>query len=134
MSFYINLALSVGCSGHLVPLAYKGVNTNYDEALPLGKFPTCAWSTDAYINWLTQNSANIKIANNAKLIVANSNKALFTKEHNYIGGSNINIKKNEEIISISKNMEKIEINENEIPNWVKEELSKNKIRKIFRRR
>ena len=92
-----------------------------------------------YLNMFVKNQLvneinNIKIANNAKLIVANSNKALFTKEHNYIGGSNINIKKNEEIISISKNMEKIEINENEIPNWVKEELSKNKIRKIFRRR
>ena len=92
-----------------------------------------------YLNMFVKNQLvneinNIKIANNAKLIVANSNKALFTKEHNYIGGSNINIKKNEEIISISKNMEKIEINENEIPNWVKEELSKNKMRKIFRRR
>lgn len=92
-----------------------------------------------YLNMFVKNQLvneinNIKIANNAKLIVANSNKALFTKEHNYIGGSNINIKKNEEIISISKNMEKVEINENEIPNWVKEELSKNKIRKIFRRR
>lgn len=92
-----------------------------------------------YLNMFVKNQLvneinNIKIANNAKLIVANSNKTLFTKEHNYIGGSNINIKKNEEIISISKNMEKVEINENEIPNWVKEELSKNKIRKIFRRR
>ena len=81
-----------------------------------------------YLNMFVKNQLvneinNIKIANNAKLIVANSNKALFTKEHNYIGGSNINIKKNEEIISISKNMEKIEINENEIPNWVKEDNS-----------
>ena len=92
-----------------------------------------------YLNMFVKNQLvneinNIKIANNIKLNVVNSNKALFTKEHNYIGGSNINIKKNEEIISISKNMEKIEINENEIPNWVKEELSKNKMRKIFRRR
>jgi hypothetical protein len=85
-------------------------------------------------NQLVNEMNNIKIANNIKLNVVNSNKALFTKEHNYIGGFDINIKKNEEIISISKNMEKIEINENEIPNWVKEELSKNKMRKIFRRR
>lgn len=92
-----------------------------------------------YLNMFVKNQLineinNIKIANNIKLNVVNSNKALFTKEHNYIGGFDMNIKKNEEIISISKNMEKIEINENEIPNWVKEELSKNKIRKIFRRR
>ena len=92
-----------------------------------------------YLNMFVKNQLineinNIKIANNIKLNVVNSNKALFTKEHNYIGGFDMNIKKNEEIISISKNMEKIEINENEIPNWVKEELSKNKMRKIFRRR
>ena len=38
---------------------------NEDEALPLGKYPTCSWSSDAFTNWLTQNSVNIltQIAN-----------------------------------------------------------------------
>lgn len=77
---------------------------------------------------------NISITKDTKLNFNNTNKALFTKEHNYIGSAVINIKKEDKMMAISKNMEKIEINENEIPNWVKEELSKNKIRKIFRRR
>lgn len=27
--------------------------------MPLGKYPTCAWSSDAFTNWLTQNSINL---------------------------------------------------------------------------
>ena len=27
--------------------------------MPLSKFPTCSWSSDAFTNWLTQNSVNI---------------------------------------------------------------------------
>ena len=53
------LSLTIGCSGRLVPLGYKNVAYNYDESLPLGKFPTCAWASDAFINWLTNNSVNI---------------------------------------------------------------------------
>lgn len=30
-----------------------------DESIPLGKYPTCSWSSDAYTNWLTQNAINI---------------------------------------------------------------------------
>ena len=43
----------------LVPRDYKGIDRNYEESIPLAKFPTCSWSSDAYINWLTQNSINI---------------------------------------------------------------------------
>ena len=35
---------------------------NDDEAIAYGKFPTCAWSGDAFTNWLTQNSVNIAIS------------------------------------------------------------------------
>lgn len=55
----LELALSVGCSGRMVPRGYKNIDHNYDESLPLGKFPTCAWASDAYTNWLTQNGVNI---------------------------------------------------------------------------
>ena len=55
----IELSLTIGCSGRLVPRGYKNIDKNYDESLPLGKFPTCAWSSDAFINWLTSNSVNI---------------------------------------------------------------------------
>lgn len=53
------MSLSIGCSGRLIPRGYKNVNYNYDEALPLGKYPTCAWSSDAFTNWITQNGINI---------------------------------------------------------------------------
>ena len=57
--FENQFALSVGGSGRIVPKNYKGMPTNDDEALPLGKYPTCAWSSDAFTNWLTQNAVNI---------------------------------------------------------------------------
>lgn len=57
--FRNELAISIGCSGHIVPLNYKKIGKNYDEALPLAKYPTCSWSTDAYVNWLTQQAVNI---------------------------------------------------------------------------
>lgn len=57
--FSIMLALSIGISGRVIPLNYKGQNHNDDESLPLGKYPTCGWSGDAYINWLTENAINL---------------------------------------------------------------------------
>lgn len=62
VTFDVQLAISVGCSGRLVPKNYKGKIQDDDEALPLGKFPTCGWSTDAYTNWLTQNSVNMPLS------------------------------------------------------------------------
>lgn len=53
------LSLTVGCSGRILPQAYKNISKNYDESIPIGKFPTGAWAGDAYTNWLTQNSVNI---------------------------------------------------------------------------
>ena len=57
--FELQLSISIGCSGRLVPKNYKGMIYNDDEAIPLAKYPTCAWSGDAYINWLTQNAVNM---------------------------------------------------------------------------
>lgn len=57
--FENQFSLAVGCSGRIVPKNYKRMPTNDDEALPLGKYPTCAWSSDAFTNWLTQNSVNL---------------------------------------------------------------------------
>lgn len=59
IEFRIEMALSIGGSIRLVPKNYKNISLNYDETLPLGKFPTCSWSSDAFINWLTQNAVNI---------------------------------------------------------------------------
>lgn len=57
--FENQFSIAVGGSGRLVPKNYKGMPTNDDESLALGKYPTCAWSSDAFTNWLTQNSVNM---------------------------------------------------------------------------
>ena len=57
--FKLELALTIGCSGRCIPVGYKNILNNYDESLPLGKFPTCAWASDAFTNWLTENGVNI---------------------------------------------------------------------------
>ena len=59
--FSNQLAITIGCSGRLVAKNYKGMDTADDESLPLGKYPTCAWSSDAFTNWLTQNSVNLAV-------------------------------------------------------------------------
>ena len=57
--FEMQMAVSVGGSIRIVPKGYKNMEYNYDESIPLAKFPTCSWSTDSFINWLTANAVNI---------------------------------------------------------------------------
>lgn len=59
--FKLELAMSIGVSGRLTPLNYKNMSRDDDESLPLAKYPTCSWSSDAFINWLTQNAVNESI-------------------------------------------------------------------------
>lgn len=59
IGFAIQMALSIGVSCRLVPRGYKNIDYNYDESLPLAKYPTGSWSTDAFTNWLTANAVNI---------------------------------------------------------------------------
>lgn len=58
-TFNIQLALQIGISGRAVPTNYKGMDYDDDEAIPLGKYPTCGWTADSYVNWLTQQSVNM---------------------------------------------------------------------------
>lgn len=58
-AFTCEMAISMGASIRLVPRDYKNMNYNYDESIPLAKFPTCDWSSDSFTNWLTQNAVNI---------------------------------------------------------------------------
>lgn len=55
--FSIGGCATVGCSIASIPINYNGGNEV--NTLIAGKFPTCSWSADAYINWLTQNSVNV---------------------------------------------------------------------------
>lgn len=59
VTFSGHLAMSIGVSGRLVPTNYKGMAQDDDEAIALAKYPVCAWSSDAFTNWLTQNAVNI---------------------------------------------------------------------------
>lgn len=59
ISFAIQLSLSIGISCRLVPRGYRNIDYNYDETLPLAKYPTCSWASDAFTNWLTDNAVNI---------------------------------------------------------------------------
>lgn len=58
-SFDVEMSITIGGSIRLVPRKHQGKEHNYDETIPLAKFPTCSWSGDAFINWLTQNAVNI---------------------------------------------------------------------------
>ena len=55
----VEMAVSIGASIRLVPKDYKNIENNYEESIPLAKFPTCSWAGDAFINWLTNNALNI---------------------------------------------------------------------------
>ena len=50
--------LSIGGSFKLIPKNYKGIAQNFDESMPLAKYPTISWSADSYTSWLTQNASN----------------------------------------------------------------------------
>lgn len=57
--FGIIMSIVCGVSGRCAPHNYKGLPINFDESIPLGKFPTCSWSSDAYTNWLTEQAVNL---------------------------------------------------------------------------
>ena len=61
--FRILGAITPGCSIRCYPKNYKGITNNMEEGLNGGKYPVCSYTTDMYINWLTQNSVNIKVGN-----------------------------------------------------------------------
>ena len=56
--FILEGAITPGLSIKAIPMYYKKVNENYNYGVTLGKFPVCSWSSDVYINWLTQNGTN----------------------------------------------------------------------------
>jgi hypothetical protein len=57
-SFTLETVLTPGCSGRLYPVKYNGAAVNYEEGLTMGKFPILNWASDAFTNWMTQNSVN----------------------------------------------------------------------------
>ena len=76
--------LCVGGSFKLVPENYRGIAQNFDESLALGKFPTCAWSSDAYTNWLTQQGVNEFAQSGANIIQGAGQGAMVGGTHGAI--------------------------------------------------
>lgn len=61
-AFSCESSLCAGGSVKFSPVNYKGNSINRLYSLIGGKFPNCAWSSDEYINWLTQNSVNNSVS------------------------------------------------------------------------
>ena len=63
-TFNVEGVLTPGGCVKAVPSQYKGIGAaqnSYDYSITGAKFPTCAWITDSYTNWLTQNAVNVKV-------------------------------------------------------------------------
>ena len=76
VKFKVDGVCCPGCSIRCYPWQYKGVTDNYTIGISAGKFPICNWSTDAYTNWLTQNSVNMGVSAAGTLISAIGGVAL----------------------------------------------------------
>lgn len=57
-AFNFEAVISPGCSMKITPSNYKKVDDNTMYSMTLGKLPICSWSSDSYVNWLTQQSVN----------------------------------------------------------------------------
>ena len=63
--FFIGGALGQGCSTKLCPVSYKHYTTDaevFEYGVAGAKYPVCAWASDYYTNWLTQNAVNIPLS------------------------------------------------------------------------
>ena len=63
-TFKVDGIISQGMSIKAYPTNYKnGSNLDgYNYGLTCGKLPICAWNTDYYVNWCTQNAINMPLA------------------------------------------------------------------------
>jgi len=62
--FFIAGALGQGCTTKLCPISYKGYTANtevFEYGIVGSKYPICAWSSDYYTNWVTQNAVNLNV-------------------------------------------------------------------------
>ena len=61
--FFMAGALGQGCTTKLCPVSYKGYTANsevFEYGVIGAKYPVCAWASDYYTNWVTQNALNSK--------------------------------------------------------------------------
>ena len=63
VSFKVEGVMCPSGSTKAVPQNYKFIDSTenaYDYSITGAKYPICAWTTDSYTNWLTQNSINME--------------------------------------------------------------------------
>lgn len=82
LEFIVQASISTGYSASLIPIDYKGVNVNYNESIPLGKYPVCGWASDSYTNWLTQNSVNLPLKV-VESVLGNTGSLITSSGQNY---------------------------------------------------
>ena len=46
----------------LMPVSYKGIYHNHDEAITLSGFPLCSWTYDGYTAWVAQHGASTAVS------------------------------------------------------------------------
>lgn len=69
-SFKADAVVSQGMSIKAYPTNYKNATNKscYNYGINGGKLPTCAWNSDYYVNWCTQNSVNQPLAISSALV------------------------------------------------------------------
>ena len=85
VKFKVDGVCCPGCSIRCYPWQYKGVTDNYTLGISAGKFPICNWATDAYTNWLTQNSVNMGLGAAGTIITAVGGIALSASGNPMLG-------------------------------------------------
>lgn len=94
-AFILNGVLTPGCSIRMYPSNYNGAVSNYEEGINMGKFPILNWTSDAFTNWLTQNSVNVglqvasgvgQIAGGIALAVASGGIGMAVGGSSIVGG------------------------------------------------
>lgn len=63
--FFMIGALGQGCNTKLLPVSYKGYVANaevFEYGVTGAKYPICAWASDYYTNWVTQNAVNMPLS------------------------------------------------------------------------
>ena len=86
-TFQVDGVVSQGMSIKAYPTNYKytsGVD-GYNYGINCGKFPVCAWNTDYYVNWCTQNAINQPMSVISSLFSAGVNAASSVASGNALG-------------------------------------------------
>ena len=73
--FYMAGALGQGCTTKLCPVDYKSNDNTetFEYGITGAKYPVCAWASDYYTNWVTQNAVNVGLGLTSGLISTGAN-------------------------------------------------------------